>query len=131
MCLAKRVIEHLPPQCLLICDRYYGVGAFLGLVVPRLESLSSMFLLRVRSNIRTKRLVPLSDGSALVDVKVPGASSGSIMVREIRGRLRREGGKWTDVRFWTSFLDHKSYPAEELIALGNCQASCPRIMEYF
>ncbi len=40
-----------------------------------------------------------------------------ILVREIRGRVRRPGEKWVEVRFWTSLLDWKQCPANELVAL--------------
>ncbi|MES2569107.1 MAG: hypothetical protein V4710_03515 [Verrucomicrobiota bacterium] len=38
-------------------------------------------------------------------------------MREIRGRVRRPGEKWVEVRFWTSLLDWKQCPANELVAL--------------
>jgi hypothetical protein len=37
MVLSKRLLARLPANCLLICDRYYGVGAFLGLYARRWE----------------------------------------------------------------------------------------------
>ena len=40
-----------------------------------------------------------------------------MIVREIRGRLRRRNGKWTTVRLWTSLLDASRYPARELLQL--------------
>lgn len=56
------------------------------------------------------------DGSALVEVKVSGTRQ-RFTVREVRGRVRRPRGTWVDVRFWTSLLDAKAYPARELLAL--------------
>ena len=40
-----------------------------------------------------------------------------ILVREVRGRVRRPGGAWSEVRLWTSLLDAKAHPALELLAL--------------
>lgn len=116
MVLAKRLLERLPENCLLICDRYYGVGAFLGLLVERFRHISGAFLLRVRGNLTPKMLETLGDGSALVSVKIP-ESKKTVLVREVRGRVRRKGGKWVDVRFWTNLLDIAQYPARELLAL--------------
>lgn len=116
MVLSKRLLDRLPEGCLLICDRYYGVGAFLGLLVATFQSISGAFLLRVRSNLAPKFVKKLRDGSALVSVKLRGSKK-SALVREIRGRVRRAGGKWVDVRFWTNLLDDKGYPAKELLAL--------------
>ena len=39
------------------------------------------------------------------------------MLREVRGKVRRAGGQWVEVRFWTSLLDAAKYPARELLEL--------------
>ena len=62
MGLSKRLLARLPATCLLICDRYYGVGAFLGLLVERFQEISGAFLLRVRSNLAPTVVKRLSDG---------------------------------------------------------------------
>lgn len=116
MVLSKRLLDRLSANCLLICDRYYGVGAFLGLLVERFEEISGAFLLRVRSNLAPTLIKRLADGSALVSVKI-GKGKKSTLVREIRGRVRRKSGRWVDVRFWTNLLDIREYPAEELLGL--------------
>ena len=116
MVLSKRLLDRLPANCLLICDRYYGVGAFLGLLVERFQEISGAFLLRVRSNLAPAVTKRLADGSSLVSVKI-GKGKKAELVREIRGRVRRKSGCWVDVRFWTNLLDIRQYPAKELLGL--------------
>ena len=59
---------------------------------------------------------PAQGSRALVEAKVSKGRA-RILVREIRGRVRRPGGSWVEVRFWTSLLDWREYPARELLAL--------------
>jgi hypothetical protein len=114
--LAKQLLAALPEGSLLIADRLYGVGAFLGLLVAEFAKRPAHFLVRVRGNLKPKMLQRLSDGSALVEVK-SRESKEKFQAREIRGRVRRPRGAWVEVRFWTSLLDCKEYPAVELLAL--------------
>lgn len=116
MALSKRLLGRLPANCLLICDRYYGVGLFLGLLVERFEQISGAFLLRVRSNLAPEFIKMFPDGSALVSVKI-GKGKKAALVREIYGRVRRKDGSWVDVRFWTNLLDIRKYKAKELLGL--------------
>lgn len=114
--LAKELLEALPEDCLLIADRLYGVAAFLVGLRERFSKVPGEFLVRVRSNIKPALVEVFGDGSALVEAKV-SKSKEKIRVREIRGRVRRPGGTWVEVRFWTSLLDWKKCPAHELLAL--------------
>lgn len=116
--LAKGLISEIPEGCLLIADRLYGVGSFIAALSRELSSKSGHFLVRVRSNLKPKLIEILSDGSALMEVK-PSKNQlkGKILVREIRGSVRRPGCAWVEVRFWTSLLDAKQFPAVELLAL--------------
>jgi putative transposase len=116
MVLAKKLLDRLPENSLLICDRYYGVGAFLAVLVERFMKVPGAFLLRVRSNLKPAVIKALRDGSILVSVKI-GKGKETTLVREIRGRVRRSSGKWVEVRFWTSLLDARKYPAKELLEL--------------
>lgn len=115
--LARRLLGSLPEHSLLIADRLYGVGAFLVDLVGELAKNSCHFLVRVRSNLKPKMLERFKDGSALMEVKVTEGRKEKFKVREIRGRVRRPRGQWVEVRFWTSLLDWKAYPAGELLAL--------------
>jgi len=114
--LAKELLEAIPERCLLIADRLYGVGAFLVLLAAQFAKRPGHFLVRVGSNLRPKVLEALKDGSVLVEIK-PSKGAGRLQAREIRGRVRRPRGPWVEVRFWTSLLDCKMYPAKELLAL--------------
>jgi hypothetical protein len=114
MALAQRLIDQLPEQSLWISDRYYGVPSLvitLGEVYP--EG-GREFLLRVRRNIKVRVVEVYQDGSALVEIK---HGKQTRLVREIVGRVRRGRGKWSTVRLWTSLLEWRRYPAEELLAL--------------
>lgn len=42
----------------------------------------------------------------------------TLLVREVRGRVRRPGGAWSEVRLWTSLHDEKAHPALELLGLS-------------
>lgn len=116
--LAKELLEAIPAGSLLIADRLYGVGAFLVLLAEALVKRPGHFLVRVSSTPKPKLLAVLKDGSVLVEIKPSkGRGKGKLQAREIRGRVRRAHGQWVEVRFWTSLLDGKTYPAKELLAL--------------
>lgn len=116
MTLAKRLLSRLPAKSLLIADRCYGVGAFLREFLAAVQDASCTYLVRVRSNLKPRLVKTLPDGSALKEIKAQKGQS-AILVREVRGRVRRAKGPWVEVRFWTNLLDHKKYPATELLAL--------------
>lgn len=116
MVLAKRLLDRLPEKSLLIADRLYGVGAFLSVLVAAFAQNPCAFLVRIRGNLKPRLVKKLADGSALVEIKAKKGSK-PLLVREVLGRVRRPKGPWVDVRFWTNLLDHKNYPAKELLAL--------------
>jgi len=115
--LAKQLLGSLPEQSLLMADRFYGIAAFLVLLKERFSRVPGEFLVRVRGSLKPKMVEALGDGSALVEAKVSKGGE-KILVREIRGRVRRPGGSWVEVRFWTSLLDWKQCPAKELLELS-------------
>jgi hypothetical protein len=122
--LAMRVIERLPKKSLLLVDRYYGVSAFLTMLMPICEKDGSHFLVRARKQIKRKiRCVKkLFDGSRLIDLPVAHPTiqhrfTHYLRVREIRATIKRKGQKATRVRFFTSLLDPQDYPAIELVEL--------------
>lgn len=112
--LAGQLIHELNETDLLIADRYYGSGRW----AARLLALPAhpWFLLRVQERFRAVRLRRLPDGSCIVKVNDPDTGQ-SITLRQIKGSVRRRGRRWVKVRFWTNLLDHKRYPAHELLAL--------------
>jgi hypothetical protein len=113
--LAREVINDIPVGCLLLGDRYYGVGK----CTARLLALKShpAFLVRVRNDLKPKHQKWLRDGSRLVRVWDPEKKE-YFLLREIRAKLGRVGSsRRTRVRLWTSMLDAGEYPALELVAL--------------
>lgn len=112
MVLAKEVLAAVPEQSLLILDRYYG-GPELLVGLP--EQGERHFLVRVKKNLTRRLLEVLPDGSALVEI---GSGQNKRVVREILGRVQRQGGgPFTTVRLWSSLLDWRAHPAGELLAL--------------
>ena len=121
--LALGLLEHLPVRCLLIADRLYGCGAFILAAMEVLSKLKGHLLLRVKNNLKVMRVLKrLSDGSQLVEIKALNPKDhhevvGTAVVREIRATLRRKGCRPLKVRFWTTLIDEKQYPAQELVRL--------------
>lgn len=112
--LAAAVVEHLTAKDLIIGDRYYGNGKWAGqfLEMPQ----KPMFLLRVQERFKAETMEELKDGSRIVVVHEPQRDM-PILLREVKGKVRRPGKKWVKVRFWTNLIDEVCYPAEELITL--------------
>lgn len=114
MKLAEQVLSRLPAGSLLLGDRYYGVPKLLVRWEALFPSGQREFVVRVRSNLKTRLLQAYGDGSALVEIR---AQKQRRLVREITGRVRRGKSGWTSVRLWTSLLDWQAHPAAELLAL--------------
>jgi hypothetical protein len=70
MTVAKRLLSRLPANSLLIADRHYGVGAFLTEFLATLQETSCAFLVRMRSNLKSRLAKRFSDGSALREICV-------------------------------------------------------------
>ena len=121
--LSHQLLGRLPTQSLLLGDRLYGNGAFIDRLLANAPAgKDQAFLLRVSQTPRPRQVRVLADGSTLVEVRAgrdKAATSGRqpILVREVRGRVRRPGGAWSEGRLWTSLLDAKAHPALALLAL--------------
>jgi len=113
--LARRLLEKLPEVSLLLADRLYGVGVLIAEILEVCRSRQSAFLIRVRSNLKTRLIERQRDGSAIVEVRLPTRKT--IWVREVRGWVRTRNGKRIQIRLWTSLLDPKKHPAMELLKL--------------
>jgi hypothetical protein len=112
--LAAGAVEIFTEGDLLIGDRYYGNGKW---VVRFMNVLGSpFFMVRVQERLTATTIQVLGDGSRLVKIKDPDTGA-DIIVRQIKAKVRRGGKKWVKIRFWTNLLDHKKYPAKELIPL--------------
>ena len=104
-------------------DRLYGHGAFVGrLLATAPAGWEQAFLLRVGRAPKPRKIAALDDGSTLVEValgpdEAQTLGTKTVRVREVRGRVRRPGGAWSEGRLWTSLLDAQAHPALALLAL--------------
>jgi hypothetical protein len=113
--LAADILSVLTDAYLLIADRYYGAGKWIGRISGTCDH-SPKYFLRVNKRHTALPVRVLGDGSKIV--KVWDSENGKwLEVREIRARVRRGGQKRLKVRFWTNLLDEQKFTAEELVAL--------------
>lgn len=120
--LARGMLAQLPKQVLLLADRLYGCAGFVAEAMSACRRVGSHFLIRVRSNLQVQTLHRHRDGSRLVRVGVrqkgnPNRIVQWLELREIRARAQRPGFRSQVIRLWTSLLDWKAAPAQELVAL--------------
>jgi Transposase DDE domain len=116
--LAADILSVLTDAYLLIADRYYGAGKWIGRISRACAAPtdSTKYLLRINKRHTVQPVRRLGDGSKIV--KVLDSETGKrLEVREIRAWVRRSGRKRVKVRFWTNLLDEKKYAAKELVAL--------------
>lgn len=126
--IARRLLSSIPKDedTLLLIDRYYGRGSFLE-EIQATAGARAQWLVRVPEPHKAKVLAELSDGSALVEVRVchrhTQRTKAVLRLREVRGEVWRESGKKNQpaersaVRLWTTLLDAKAHPAKALLAL--------------
>ncbi len=121
--LAQGLLDHLPPNGLLLADRLYGCGAFLVAAWQRLKERNGHFLVRVKQGLKIVREIKrLKDGSRLVEIKALDPENNhkvaaTLQVREIQATIQRKGHRTVHLRLWTSLLDCEQAPARELIQL--------------
>jgi len=120
--LALELLAQLPARALLLADRLHGCAAFVAAVRAACERVGSHFLIRARTNIGVRTVKRFKDGSRLVRVPVrqkgnPRVITQWLELREIRVRVQRPGHRAQPLRLWTSLVDPKSAPAQELIDL--------------
>jgi Transposase DDE domain len=119
--LAKKLWASVADQSLLIIDRGFGTPAGLHEATQSWAGRRVEWLARVRKNLKTRILERLSDGSALVEAVVKSTDKlgkrtkrVELRMREIRFVVVGRDGKRSEVRLWTSLIDHQQYPALEL-----------------
>jgi len=120
--LAVSLLARLPKQALLLADRLYGCAAFAWQAFQACRRVGSHFLMRARQNIQVELVRRLKDGSRLVRVPVrqkgqPRVILHWLTLREIRVRVGRKGFRSLELRLWTTLLDPKEAPAQELAEL--------------
>lgn len=120
--LAHELLEHLPPNCLLLADRLYGCGAFLLPLTKKLSQVGGRFLVRAKQSLKVvRRIKELGDGSWMVEVKALNPQNhhqviGTIEVREIYATVQRAGHRPVIIRLWTDLTEEQA-SAEELVRL--------------
>lgn len=120
--LSRGLLAQLPKQALLLADRLYGCAAFVAQAMAACRRAGSHLLIRVRTNIKVQTLRRFKDGSRLVRVGLrqkgnPNRIVQWLEVREIRAQVGRRGFPPQMVRLWSSLLDAKQAPAQELVQL--------------
>lgn len=120
--LTRQLLKQLPAKCLLIADRLLGVGALVEEVIEACKEKESFFLIRARENVKRKTLQVFGDGSSLIEINLrdkefPKKSRGSIIVRQIKGRVSRSDGAYSEITLWTNLDNWKFYPALEILSL--------------
>jgi hypothetical protein len=118
--MAARLWPLMPEQSLLIADRLFGTGRTLHDAMQAWEGRKIACLVRVKGNLKSRVVQALADGSALVEVTVTadeGQPAATLRLREIRAQGARRDGTRFDLRLWTTLLDDKAYPAQELAGL--------------
>jgi len=113
--LASSLVKHLPPDALVMGDRYYGNGRCISAWIGPCQQQHSAFLFRVKENLKRRVLERFADGSALVEIAC--ADGRLLKVREIKGDIRGRDGQKVRVRLWTSLLDARAHPANRLLKL--------------
>jgi hypothetical protein len=120
--LALELLAHLPARALLLADRLHGCAAFLAAAWAACATVGSHFLIRARTNIKVQGVRRFKDGSRRVRVPVRQKGQPRVIVqwlelREIRVSVQRPGHRAQELRLWTSLLDPKSAPAQEMVEL--------------
>lgn len=120
--LARTLLARLPRRALLLADRLHGCAAFAVEAECACQRVGSHFLLRARSQCKVRTLERYKDGSRLVEAPVrqpgrPGHIVRWLRLREIRAQVARPGHRVQELRLWTSLLDAREAPANELVQL--------------
>ena len=120
--LTMSLLARLPKKALLLADRLYGCAAFAWQALQACQRVGSHFLIRARQNIQVELVRRLKDGSRLVRVPVrqkgkPHVILHWLTLREIRVRVGRKGYRSFELRLWTTLLNPKEAPAQELAEL--------------
>jgi hypothetical protein len=119
--LALGLLARLPRRALLLADRLHGCAAFASEAWRACQRVGSHFLIRARTQIKVRVLKRFRDGSRLVRLPVREKGrrdvSHYLELREIRVRVGRPGHRSQTLRLWTTWLDPRHAPADELVRL--------------
>ncbi len=113
--MALSLLSEIPLGSLLVMDRAYAAWRFL---IPLREH-GHHFLVRLPKHYNAKRRWALGPGDALVEAKMHHAVTHAhpefprkVLVRQLHVRIRG-----VEMRYWTSLLDPKAFPAVDLVRL--------------
>jgi hypothetical protein len=114
--VARRLWRMLPDNSLVVMDRLFGTAYTLYQALAEIEERKVFFLVRVKSNIKVEVIQRFPDGSALVQVQVREAGKviAQLTLREIYAKGVGRDGKKFILRLWTTLLEWKRFPANEL-----------------
>lgn len=120
--LVRQLFGHLPKRCLLLADRLYGSPWLMWALLPQLQAQESHCLFRVKANIKARHRRHLADGSRLISAPARDPQSrrlqGHVLLREITALITVSGSAAPlSIRLWTTLLDVREHPGEELIRL--------------
>lgn len=113
--MACSLLPEIPSGSLLVLDRAYAAWNFL---LP-LRGKGHHFLVRLPKRYNAKRCWALGPGDAMVEAEVHHRHfkqhpefPRKVLVRQLHVRIRG-----VEMRYWTSLLDAKAYPAVDLVRL--------------
>ena len=113
--MALTLFPEIPPGSVLVVDRAYAAWRFL---LP-LRERGHHFVVRLPKHFKAQRVWTLGAGDALVEAKLHSTLRKShpeyprkVLVRQLHVRIRG-----VEMRFWTSLLDPKGFPAVDLVRL--------------
>lgn len=118
--VAKNLWTRLPSQSRVIADRLSGTASTLNEAMTATTARHVEFLIGVeagvKGNIKGGIESRLPDGSAIVAVALNKGSkaAGHLTLREIHAGGVRLDGRDSGLRLWTTLLDHKRFPADEI-----------------
>jgi hypothetical protein len=118
--MATRLWPLVPEGSLVLLDRLFGTPRTLHEATQAWEGRNVACLVRVKGNLKSRIVQALADGSALVEVTVAARDdrpAATLRLREIRAQGARRDGTRFDLRLWTTLLDDKACPAQELAEL--------------
>jgi hypothetical protein len=113
--MAQEMLEYIPAGAMVLLDRNFNAWRFLLGILDR----GSHFLVRSKTSIKSRLISSLGPGDDLVHIQIGRhlrrhypEMPRKVVLREINVRI--SGAPY---RFFTSLLDPKQYPADEIVRL--------------
>lgn len=113
--MALSLLPEIPSGSMLVMDRAYAAWRFLFPLRER----GHHFLVRLPKHFKARRVWALGAGDAVVEAEMHHTFRRShpefprkVLVRQLHVRIRG-----VEMRYWTSLLDPKAFPAVDLVRL--------------